>query len=119
MGNRVNYGFKTNWGDTPDEQVFYLYMHWGPEKIKKTLAQALDKTRRRWDDPAYATRWTVLQLMDANNDLDLDETGTGFTVGHLSDNEHDVWVVDWHNKIVVKNKGEKTLSLEDFVSQYK
>lgn len=115
MGNRVNYGFK-NAG--PDGEVFYLYLHWGVDPVEAPLANALDKTRARWDDTAYCIRWTVLNLMDANGDLDpTSETGSGFTVNTLCDNEYDVWEVDFPARVVTD--GDHVYSISEFVEKYK
>lgn len=114
MGNRVNYGFVAG----PENEIFYLYLHWGPEDIETVLAEALDKTRKRWGDQAYAIRWTILNIMDSVGELDpTSEVGSGFTVNYLSDNEHPVWVVDFPRGTVSNEK--VCWEIDKFVENYK
>jgi hypothetical protein len=87
MGDRANFGFKMD-----KDNTLYLYAHWGGYGMMGTLANALDTARPRWNDPAYATRICVSQIVGEEWD---DELGYGLTLNHLADNEHSVPVVDF------------------------
>lgn len=88
IGDRANFGFKQ--GDC----TLYLYMHWGGEGMMDRLANALYVVIKegRVDDPAYATRIAVSQII---GDGWAGSLGYGLTLNSLSDNEHSVPVVDW------------------------
>lgn len=91
-----------------------------------TLAHALATARPRWDDPAYATRICISQIVGADWDS---ETGYGITIDSLCDNEHSVPVVNWNDQNVSLYKAtwseapdfndpKFTMGLEAFVSKF-
>ena len=110
MGNRANFGFKTN-GHT-----LYLYGHWAGENMLGNLANALEVARPRWTDPSYATRITVSQMIgdDWNQEL-----GWGLTVDELCDNEHKVPVVDFDKgTVTLLDREMKKVVFSEFLPQF-
>ena len=96
------------------------------------LADAVIAARPRWNDPAYATRIAVSQLI--NNDWN-DETGWGLHVNEIADNEHKIAIVDWDQQIFslheedtfsntdnkvrgMKNEAIFTMDLSTFCEKY-
>lgn len=73
MGARVHFVFKQ---DDSGNNVT-LYSHWGETTWREDLAMALAKATPRWDDPTYATRIVVSQLIGNNWNS---ETGYGLYV---------------------------------------
>ena len=69
MGARINFLFN----DGTDHAVV-LYSHWGQDSWQADIAEALQHSRRRWDDSSYATRMMISYLIQHNI---LDETGYG------------------------------------------
>jgi hypothetical protein len=120
MGDRANFGFRQN------GQVLFLYGHWAGEGMFSQLANALDKARPRWDDEAYAIRIATSQLI---NDDWPRETGWGFSINEILDNQHKIPVVDFENKTVTlyeegpdgRRPGPVVFStdLDSFVKRYK
>lgn len=76
----------------------YLYTHWSgyewPEKLRQTLN--LGTARNRWTDESYLTRIIVAHMYD---DLGFSETGGGIGT-QLTDNEHEIVVLDIPNQTV-------------------
>lgn len=64
MGARCNFIFK----DSQEGPYVALYSHWGADSWGLDLAKAIDKARPRWEDPSYAVRIMVSQLIGANWD---------------------------------------------------
>lgn len=119
MGDRVNIGFKQENGD-----ILYLYQHWGGWQHQRRLAEALDASEPRIQDPGYATRIVISRMIgDDWESL----TGHGIYINELADNEYPVHVVNFHSGTVSlhaegthETKGiiEEpiwTMSIEDFV----
>ena len=87
MGDRANFGFVQ-----PNGNTIVLYGHWAGHNMLGKLADAVIKARPRWNDPSYATRIAISQLVaDQWND----ETGWGLHVNEIGDNEHKIAIVDW------------------------
>jgi hypothetical protein len=59
------------------------------------LADAVIAARPRWNDPAYATRIAISNII--GNDWNM-ETGFGLHVNEISDNEHKIAIVDWEQQ---------------------
>ena len=59
MGDRMVIGFKA----TQDAPTIYLYTQWGGEDRYKDLANVLLTSSSRWDDPSYATRIAISQVV--------------------------------------------------------
>jgi hypothetical protein len=93
MGDRANFGFKQ--GDC----TLYLYAHWGGYQMMDRLANALYVVLKegRQNDPAYATRIAVSQIIGDEWNQGL---GYGLTINYLADNEHSVPVVDFEGGTV-------------------
>ena len=87
MGDRANFGFVQ-----PNGETIVLYGHWAGHQMLGRLADAVIAARPRWNDPAYATRIAISQLIkdDWNS-----ETGWGLHVNEIADNEHKIAIVDW------------------------
>jgi hypothetical protein len=96
------------------------------------LAEAVFKARPRWNDPSYATRITISQMVadDWNS-----ETGWGLHVNEIGDNEHKIAIVDFNqqtfslheeaprndldNKVNgMSNEALFTMDLSNFVEKY-
>ena len=56
------------------------------------LADAVIAARPRWNDPSYATRIAVSQLVGDQWNM---ETGWGLMVNEIGDNEHKIAIIDW------------------------
>ena len=115
MGDRANCIVKQNaWGKK--HPSVWIYSHWGGRSLPHLVQEALQK-RQRWDDAPYLTR-IIFDVMTAGQQGK--DTGYGITTT-LSDNEHDLIVVDPENK-TVSFEDEKTRdvkkqwSFEDFCS---
>jgi hypothetical protein len=96
MGARINFVFTT--GD--DQPAVWLYSHWGEENWEVDLAKAIWEARSRWEDPSYATRIIISQLIG-----DQWESPTGFGIGAVAKaSELNFWdpivIVDMTGKIV-------------------
>jgi hypothetical protein len=95
MGDRANFGFRAN----SESPVVVLYAHWGGFEMMNNLAHAIATARSRWNDPGYATRIAISQLIGEEWNQEL---SYGIYVNEIGDNEHSVPVVNW---------GEGTVSL--------
>jgi hypothetical protein len=87
MGDRANFGFVQ-----PNGETIVLYGHWAGHQMLGKLADAIITARPRWQDPSYATRITISQLIGDQWNM---ETGWGLHVNEISDNEHKIAIVDW------------------------
>lgn len=87
MGDRANFGFVQ-----PNGNTIVLYGHWAGHKMLGRLADAVITARPRWNDPAYATRIAISQIV---GDQWNEETGWGLHVNEISDNEHKIAIVDF------------------------
>jgi hypothetical protein len=96
------------------------------------LADAVIAARPRWNDPSYATRITISQLIGDQWNM---ETGWGLHVNEISDNEHKIAIVDWEQQIFslheeddfrnqdnkvrgMKNQAIFTMDLSTFCEKY-
>ena len=127
MGDRANFGFVQ-----PNGNTIVLYGHWAGYQMLGKLADAVIAARPRWNDPAYATRIAISQIV--GNDWS-SETGFGLHVNEISDNEHKIAIVDWSqltfslheeddfrntdNKVRgMKNEAIFTMDLSTFCEKY-
>jgi hypothetical protein len=127
MGDRANFGFVQ-----PNGETIVLYGHWAGHQMLGKLADAVITARPRWQDPSYATRITISQLIGDQWNM---ETGWGLHVNEISDNEHKVAIVDWSqqtfslheeddfrntdNKVRgMKNQAIFTMDLSSFCDKY-
>jgi hypothetical protein len=127
VGNRANFGFVQ-----PNGNTIVLYGHWAGHQMLGKLADAVIAARPRWNDPAYATRISISQII--GNDWSM-ETGFGLHVNEISDNEHKIAIVDWEqqtfslheeddfrnteNKVRgMKNEAIFTMDLSTFCEKY-
>jgi hypothetical protein len=90
MGDRANFGFVQ-----PNGETIVLYGHWAGHQMLGKLADAVIAARPRWNDPAYATRIAISQII--GNDW-TSETGWGLHVNEISDNEHKIAIVDFNQQ---------------------
>jgi hypothetical protein len=127
MGDRANFGFVQ-----PNGETIVLYGHWAGHQMLGKLADAVITARPRWQDPSYATRITISQLIGDQWNM---ETGWGLHVNEISDNEHKVAIIDWSqqtfslheeddfrntdNKVRgMKNQAIFTMDLSSFCEKY-
>ena len=75
MGDRCVIGFKADKDATP----IFLYSHWGGADQYRDVERAITAASGRADDPAYATRIAISQIVGNNWG---EETGFGITAGH-------------------------------------
>lgn len=96
MGDRANFGFKTG------ENTVFLYGHWAGHEMLAKMARALKRIKNagREDDPSYATRIGISEIVgeDWQNDL-----SWGITVNTIDDNEHKIPVFDIDHQTVSLN----------------
>jgi hypothetical protein len=119
MGDRVNFGFKQQ-----SEDIIFLYQHWGGWQHQRRLAEALVAAEPRYQDPSYATRITISNLI---GDDWKSTTGHGITFNELCDNEYPVHVIDFYKQQVslhsdnfkaprgIDEEPIWTMSIDDFV----
>ena len=76
------------------------------------LADAVIAARPRWNDPAYATRIAISQIIkdDWNS-----ETGFGLHVNEISDNEHKIAIVDWDQQTFSLHEQDDFLNTDNKV----
>jgi hypothetical protein len=127
MGDRANFGFVQ-----PNGETIVLYGHWAGHQMLGKLADAVITARPRWNDPSYATRITISQLIGDQWNM---ETGWGLHVNEIADNEHKIAIVDWSqqtfslheeddfrntdNKVRgMKNQAIFTMDLSSFCEKY-
>ncbi len=127
MGDRANFVFVQPSGDT-----IVLYGHWAGHNMLENLAEAVAAAQGRWQDPSYATRIAISQMIGDGWGM---ETGWGLQVNEISDNEHKIPVVNWQectfslhqedsyfneeNKVRgMSNQAIFTMDLRDFVEKY-
>jgi hypothetical protein len=127
VGDRANFGFVQ-----PNGNTIVLYGHWAGHNMLGQLADAVINARPRWNDPAYATRIAISQLVGDQWNM---ETGWGLHVNEISDNEHKIAIVDWtqqtfslheeddfrntDNKVRgMKNQAIFTMDLSTFCEKY-
>lgn len=90
MGDRANFGFVQ-----PNGSTIVLYGHWAGAQMLGRLADAVIAARPRWNDPSYATRIAISQLI--GNEWNA-ETGWGLHVNEIGDNEHKIAIVDFNQQ---------------------
>ena len=127
MGDRANFGFVQ-----PNRETIVLYGHWAGYNMLANLAEAVGKAQARWNDPSYATRIVISQMIGDGWGM---ETGWGLHVNEIGDNEHKIAIVDWsqltfslheedsHYNLDNKVRGMKnvplfTMDLRSFVEKY-
>lgn len=94
-----------------NEGTIHIYQHWDGYDIAKTVANALDRGRSRWDDDEYLNRIIFSEVI--KDDID-GETGYGLGIGHYSES----YQVDIsHGNQRVAYDGEE-YSFEEFVKEY-
>jgi hypothetical protein len=76
------------------------------------LADAVIAARPRWNDPAYATRIAISQII--GNDWNM-ETGFGLHVNEISDNEHKIAIIDWEQQIFSLHEEDDSRNTENKV----
>ena len=87
MGDRANFVFVQD-----NKETVVLYGHWAGHNMLSNLANAVFVARPRWEDPSYATRIAISQII--RDDWNM-ETGFGLYVNEIGDNEHKIAIVDW------------------------
>ena len=95
MGDRAVIGFKETRESTP----IWLYSHWGGSNRFQDVQRALEAARPRWNDPSYATRIAVSQII---GDDWSGELNYGLTTDDdiVNSSEYDVIIVIWDERTV-------------------
>jgi len=96
VGDRANFVFVQPGGNT-----IVLYGHWAGHNMLANLAEAIAKAQPRWNDPSYATRIAISNMI---GDSWTFETGWGLQVNTISDNEHKIPVIDWEQMTFVQQR---------------
>jgi hypothetical protein len=97
MGDRVVVGFRSDSLHTK-ERTLFLYSHWGGSSMRTDLALALLHAKPRWEDPDYAMRITISQLIGDDWGR---ETGYGLSVGEYATPDYDIVpVITYQQKVV-------------------
>jgi hypothetical protein len=96
MGDRFVIGFKADKDATP----IFLYSHWGGSDQYRDAERAISAASGRVDDPAYATRIAISQIVGNNWS---DETGFGITAGHNTfcrPDYDEMMIITWETKTI-------------------
>lgn len=111
MGARTNFTFRTSTGDLT------LYSHWGGDSKYEDLAVAIHAARSRWQDPSYALRIIISQLVGESWNS---ETGFGLYVGSEGGEEsYDYVIVDMtNNTVTFDSVPYLSQSFEDYVAHH-
>jgi hypothetical protein len=107
MGDRAVIGFKANRESVP----VFLYSHWGGSDRYRDLQRALVASQPRWNDPDYATRIAISQII---GNYWTEETGFGISAGENSFSKpdyNDVPVVIWDDQVVVVVNAEDSTTI--------
>ena len=115
MGDRANFGFKQNNGDT-----LYLYGHWAGYDMLNNLAHAVLAAESRWSDPSYATRIAISNLIGGEWKQ---ITGWGLSINRIDDNEHKIPVINWEAKTMTLMEEDLTtevftMGISEFCHKY-
>jgi len=76
----------------------YLYTHWGGDTLPQRLQNALQRGKERWDDEPYLGRILFCGMLPSEERW-ADLAGYGIT-SYITDNEHNILVVDCTTKTV-------------------
>jgi hypothetical protein len=118
MGDRAVIGFQPKSEDVP----VFLYSHWGGVDRYLDAQRAIAAAQPRWDDPAYATRIGISQIVE---NYWSEETGFGISAGHNSfctPDYDDVILITWDSRTVSivsagdSEKVSQTMTFEQFLS---
>lgn len=95
-----------------------LYTHWKGSEIPNRLANALDRSKDRWDDPAYLTRVIFQDVIGNDNSI----TGFGISTESTGEREYKVTVGDRRIQIggkfgFAENSGEE-FTFEEFIEEF-
>lgn len=97
MGSPASIRF---WVDNEDEHPLGLYLRRGDGAFAQDLADALVRTKYRWDDPDYATRMVIQNILTVRH-IGPNDPGAGLYVGTADHGEnHPVLNVNWGSKTV-------------------
>ena len=111
MGDRAVIGFQPKSEGIP----VFLYSHWGGSDRYKDAQRAIEAARPRWDDPAYATRIGISQIVE---NYWSEELGFGISAGHDSfcqPDYDDVILITWGSRLVeIVSAGDSTIVSQRF-----
>lgn len=119
MGDRAVIGFKAD----KDAVPVFLYSHWGGSDRYRDAQRAIVAAEPRWNDPAYATRIGISQIVE---NYWHEETGFGVSAGHNSFSRpdyDDVILITWDSRLVeIVSSADSTevmvtLTFDQFMSQ--
>jgi len=103
-----------------DPIVTMLYSHWNGASRHEDLAHAIAKAVPRWNDPSYATRICVSQIIGGEWDS---ETGFGLYSCTLSEcmdngNDREPLMVNWHEQTVSIHESGEIITLDAYVRRW-
>ena len=104
MGDRANIRFVEEGGST-----MYFYTHWDGTELWKTLQEALERGKDRWDDESYLARIIFSEMIA--DDIK-DNTGFGLST-QMGDNGWNVLEVNMTEKSVKLE--DESWSFEDYI----
>lgn len=107
MGDRANIQLSYG-GETPS---IFFYTHWAGSEIHRTLADALERGKGRWDDPPYLARIIFCEMI--KDDVMSD---TGFGIHHVECDSGPLPVVNMHERTVMWQG--QCFSFEKFVAAF-
>jgi hypothetical protein len=119
MGDRAVIGFKADKEAIP----VFLYTQWGGSDRYRDAMRAIEAARPRWDDPAYATRIGISQIVE---NYWSEELGFGISAGHDSfcqPDYDDVILIDWASRLIEivsagdSTKVSHTMTFDSFLAQ--
>lgn len=122
MGDRSNIVVRYGGVLEEAEHQVCLYGHWMGESYIHILANALDRGRQRWNDPAYLARIIFCEMIrDCGENL-IGTTGFGISQ-ELRDNDYPILIVDTDRQLVYceneyTNARSTFKTFTEFVEQY-
>jgi len=108
MGDRANIIMQGETDSFP--YPVYFYSHWKGREIYSVLQCALEKSRSRWDDPAYLARIIFCELVKGN---EMDLTGFGISTV-MGDGGTELWV---NTDLQLVNDDKMQWNYEEFLTQ--
>lgn len=96
MGDRGNIVIKQK-----DDDLIFLYTHWGGHDIKETLSKALARGRDRWDDESYLARIIFEEMISVDRN---GSTGFGISTYPPDNDGYPFLVVDMKSQKVFEHE---------------
>ena len=106
MGARTNFELRDAKGSV------WLYSHWGGETKADDLMAALEKAQPRWNDPSYAMRIVVSQLIGSDWES---ETGYGLSSYEYGEESYDPIIVNFATDLITYQ--DRDYSFQGFLNR--